>query len=85
MDDDIDIDDNPRVFSYAAGARVLIGIGGIIGLGYQYNRAQADMDKAEKAEASAVQVVQLWTPHIFYAILIIGIVISLYIISRYSD
>lgn len=86
--DDMMIDDDtdtPRTFSYAAGARVLIGLAGIGGLAYQYNRAQDDADKASTAEASAIQIVQVWTPHLFYAIVIIGIVISLYIASRYAD
>lgn len=78
-------DDTRAVFSYAAGARVLIGLAGIGGLAYQYHSAQDDMRLADRADASAVQIVQLWTPHIFYAIVIIGLVMSAYIITRVSD
>lgn len=36
-------------------------------------------------QASAIQIVQLWTPHLYYMIVIIGLTIAAYIITRGFD
>jgi len=63
-----------------------IGIGGIVLLIGYYVFAQADVSGAGGiSEASAVQVIQLWVPHLFGAIILVGILISLYIWTRAYD
>lgn len=67
-------------------ARLLIGLGGAAALLLEYTNAQSDIDRATKVpDISAVQIVQLWTPHIFYAIVIIGVTLALYIATRMAD
>jgi hypothetical protein len=65
-----------------------IGIGGIVLLIGYYVFAQIDVNGASTAtgaETSAIQVIQLWTPHLFGAIILVGILISLYIWTRAYD
>ena len=63
-------------------SRLVIGGLGVLALGYKYMAAQNDEDAAFAGEASAVQFIQVYTPHIFDAMVIIGVMIGLYIVTR---
>ncbi len=44
--------------------------------------AVVDVNSAEDKGASAIQIVQVWTPHLYAMMTIIGITIALYIVTR---
>ena len=62
--------------------RVIIGIGAMIALAINYWTVQGDVESARISGASAIQIIQIWTPHLYYGVMIIGIAIALYIVSR---
>jgi len=65
--------------------RVAIGVVGLIALAIEYSNAKSDEDLGTAAEASAVQIIQLWTPHLYYVLLIVGAMVGCYIITRAWD
>ena len=62
--------------------RLVIGILGLLAIGHRIYVAEQDIEHARGFDPSAIQIVQLWTPHIFYMIAIIGAIIACYVISR---
>lgn len=76
---------SPRAARMARQARVVIGVGGVVALLAEYGAAQSDARAAVDAEASAIQIVQVWTPHLYYALVIVGVMIALYLVTRYAD
>lgn len=65
--------------------RIGIGIAACIGFAINFVMAQITLMSARGGDASAIQIIQVWTPHIYYAILITGIAVALYIASRSMD
>lgn len=65
--------------------RPLIGVLTLLAIGHRVYAAESDVSAASNAEASAIQIVQVWTPHLFYMIMIIGIAIAFYVITRVED
>lgn len=63
-------------------ARVAIGVIMIIVMAAEFYLAESDANDASDAGASAIQIVQVWTPHLFYMMAIIGFGIAAYIITR---
>lgn len=88
-DDDLTADDpiapSRTTIPWLMFGRFLIGIGGLASLGVEYHTANHDADNASKVGASAIQIVQVWTPHLFNAMLIIGVTLTLYVLSRAFD
>lgn len=68
--------------TYLRWSRVVIGFLGLVLIGYEFVAARQDADNATKLDASAIQIVQIWTPHLFYMIAIVGAVIAAYVITR---
>jgi hypothetical protein len=65
--------------------RNLIGVVMLLAIGVIVLAANADVDAAREGDASAIQIIQVWTPNIFYMITVIGIGIAFYIITRIED
>lgn len=63
-------------------ARLAIGVVATLAIAHRIYAAEQDMDNARDFDASAIQIVQLWTPHLFYMMAIIGAMIAFYIMSR---
>jgi hypothetical protein len=56
-----------------------------IALGINLFLAVTSIESARDSDASAVQIIQVWVPHIYYAVLITGFAIALYIFTRAED
>jgi len=65
--------------------RPILGIVTIVALILEASLATGDASIASDGEASAIQIIQLWTPHLYYVMLIIGISIACYIWTRAYD
>jgi hypothetical protein len=75
----IDVPSLARVF------RALVGALAIGAFTVNFMLAQWSIHDARESDASAIQIVQVWTPHIYYAILITGVAVALYVASRLVD
>ena len=65
--------------------RFLAGIGSFFALIVVVVVAVGDVNNAIEADASAVQVIQLYTEYVFYAVIGIGVAIAMYVFSRALD
>jgi len=65
--------------------RIVIGVGMLLALAFVSLAAIGDINSGNKAGASAIQIIQLWTPYIFWAIVIVGAGIAGYILTRALD
>lgn len=74
-----------RALSNPGRLRRFIAIAACFAFGINFLLAQVSLDSAREGEASAIQVIQVWTPHIYYAVLITGVAVALYIYSRSHD
>ena len=66
-------------------SRRIIAIISILALVAEFVVAQADIQSGTDQQASAIQIIQLWTPHLYYLLLIIGVTIALYIWTRATE
>jgi hypothetical protein len=66
-------------------ARRVIALISILAMIGELIVAQGDISNGTNAQASAIQIIQLWTPHIYYLMLIIGFTIAGYIWTRATD
>jgi hypothetical protein len=90
MDDDRGIEhDNGRGIerwgTWLRWSRVAIGVLGLLLIVIEYSAARSDANHASDLDASAIQIVQVWTPHLFYITAIIGGVVAAYVITRALD
>ena len=65
--------------------RKLVGVAAMIAFAINLALAQLTLSDARGGDVSAVQIIQIWTPHIYYAVLITGVAIALYIYSRAEE
>jgi ABC-type transport system involved in cytochrome c biogenesis permease subunit len=56
-----------------------------VALGINLGLAVMSIESARDADASAERIIQIWVPHIYYAALITGFAISLYMMTRAED
>lgn len=77
-------DDQAKPRSYQS-YRKAIAIAAILAFAINLLLALNVTSSAQGSEASAVQVIQVWVPHIYYAILITGVTVALYVWTRASD
>ena len=68
--------------SLVIGFRILIGVSSVISFIVIYNKTQATIDKVSNLGASAIQIMQIYSEGLFYALIVTGIALSLYILSR---
>ncbi len=66
-------------------SRIAIGVLAIIAMGIEYINAHNDAENASDLDASAIQIVQVWTPHLFDMMAVIGVAIGAYIITRVAE
>lgn len=65
--------------------RAVISVIALLSFGLNLALAQWSIADARDADASAIQIIQVWTPHIYYAVVIVGIAVVLYILTRAFD
>ncbi len=71
-----------RIWADPPRLRRLTGVIALLAFAVNLGLAQLTINDARSGEVSAVQIIQVWTPHIYYAILITGVAVAIYIYSR---